>query len=144
MLLEKFFMYPSQICYACYKSSRTSSIIAEKKNWNTRFFCDYLHFTSIIWHCGCDNMKKNSCILPKFVMHVTSDQFSDKFNNGWKISLWLIYCDILHFKSIIWPCWHDNMKSFSFIAPKFVMHVTNKQFSDKFNNIFVYIVVEYT
>ena len=28
--------------------------------------------------------KKNSCILPKFVMHVTNDQFSDKFNNGQK------------------------------------------------------------
>ena len=25
-----------------------------------------------------------SCILPKCVMHVTNDQFSDKFNNGWK------------------------------------------------------------
>ena len=27
--------------------------------------------------------------------------------------------------------WRDNMKSFSFILPKFVMHVTNKQFSGK-------------
>ena len=26
------------------------------------------------------------------------------------------------------------MKSFSFILLKFVMHVTNKQFSDKFDN----------
>ena len=32
---------------------------------------------SIILPCGRD-------ILPKFVMHVTSDQFSDKFNNGYK------------------------------------------------------------
>ena len=25
-----------------------------------------------------------SCFLPKFVLHVTNDHFSDKFNNGWK------------------------------------------------------------
>ena len=29
-------------------------------------------------------MKSCSCILPKFVMHVTNDQFSDKFDNSWK------------------------------------------------------------
>ena len=54
-------------------------------------------------------------------MHATNDQFSDKFNNGWKKSKWLIY-------------YGDNMKSFSFILLKFVMRVTDKQFSDKFDN----------
>ena len=40
----------------------------------------------------------------------------------------------LHFTSIICTCWRDKMKSFSFILHKFVMHVTNKQFLDKFDN----------
>ena len=31
---------------------------------------------------GRDNLKKMSCVLPKFVMHVTNEQFSDKFSNG--------------------------------------------------------------
>ena len=35
-------------------------------------------------YCGRDNLKSFSCILPKFVMHVTNDQFSDKLNNGRK------------------------------------------------------------
>ena len=30
------------------------------------------------------NFKSFPCILSKFVMHVTNDQFSDKFNNGQK------------------------------------------------------------
>ena len=34
--------------------------------------------------CGRDNLKSFSCILLKFVMLVTNDQFSDKFNNGRK------------------------------------------------------------
>ena len=63
---------------------------------------------------------------------------SDKYNNGWKILKWLIYCDFLHFMSIIWPCGHDNMKSFLFILLKFVMHVTNKQFSDNFDNGWIF------
>ena len=29
---------------------------------------------------------------------------------------------------------YDNIKSFSFILLKFVMHATNKQFLDKFDN----------
>ena len=33
-------------------------------------------------------------------------------------------------------CGRDNMKSFSFILLKFVMHATNKQFSDKLDNGF--------
>ena len=36
--------------------------------------------------CERDNLKSFSCIIFKFViyMHVTNNQFSDKFNNGWK------------------------------------------------------------
>ena len=67
-------------------------------------------------------------------MQDTSDQFSDKFNNDWKKSEWLIYCDFSHFTSIIWPCWCDNLNSFSFILLKFVMYGTNKQFSDNFDS----------
>ena len=44
----------------------------------------FLHFTSIILPCGRDNLKRFSCILPKFVMHVINKQFSDKFIDGWK------------------------------------------------------------
>ena len=32
---------------------------------------------------GLLKLKSFPCILPKFVMHVTNDQFSDKLNNGW-------------------------------------------------------------
>ena len=47
---------------------------------------------------------------------------------------WLIYCDFLQkFTLIIWPCERDNLKSSSCILFKFVMHATNKQFSDNFN-----------
>ena len=36
-------------------------------------------------------------------MHVTNDQFSHKFKNGWK-KLWKWQnCDFAHFTSIIWP-----------------------------------------
>ena len=104
-------------------SSRTSSIMAEKIKMTDllRFFTFYVNNLIL-------------CILPKCVMHVTNDQFSDKFNNGWKKSKSLIYCAFSHFTSIIWPCLRNNMKRVSFILLKFVMHVTNKQFSDKFNN----------
>ena len=43
-----------------------------------RFFAFYVNNLT----CGRDKLESFSCILPKFVMHVTSDQFSDKFNNG--------------------------------------------------------------
>ena len=49
-------------------------------------------------YCGRDNFKSFSCILPKFVMHVMNDQFSDKFNNGQKK---FNYCDFSPFTSII-------------------------------------------
>ena len=114
-------------------SSRTSSIMAGKKK-KLPIYWDFSHFTSIIWPCGRDNLKSFSHILFKFVMHVTNDQFSDKFNNGRKKKKWPIYCDFSHFTSIIWPCGRDNLKGFSHILFKFVMHVSNDQFSDKFNN----------
>ena len=96
-----------------------------------RFFACYVNNLT----CGRDdNLKSFSDILLKFVMHVTNKQFSDKFNNSWKKnSKWLIYLDFLHFTSIIWPCGRENMKSFSCILLKFVMHATNKQISDKLN-----------
>ena len=49
-------------------------------------------------------------------------------------SKWLIYCDFSHFMSIILPCGRDNLKSFLCIIFKSVMHATNNQFSDKFND----------
>ena len=49
---------------------------------------DYCSRSSVVkvltFTCGRDNLKSYSVILPKFVMHVTNDQFSVKFNNGWK------------------------------------------------------------
>ena len=45
-----------------------------------RFFTFYVNNLT----CGRDNLKSFSHILFKFVMHVTNDQFSDKFNNGRK------------------------------------------------------------
>ena len=106
--------------------SRTSSIMAEK-NCYWLIYCDFSHVTSIIRHCERDNLKSFTCILFKFVKHVTNKQFSDKFNNGWKSSKWPIYCDFSQFMSINWHCG----QSFSCILFKFVMHVTNKHFSDK-------------
>ena len=38
----------------------------------------------MIWPSGRDNLKKLLCILFKFFMHVTNDQFSYQFINGWK------------------------------------------------------------
>ena len=137
--------------------------------------------SALAFTCGHDNLKSFSCILSKFVMRVTNDQFNngEKKINGpffaifrilrqyWPCpsyraqvfyvslpNLWCMlqmtssqtslimaefffkcpfYCDFLHFSSIFWPCGHDNMKSFSFILFKFVLHVINKQFSAKFD-----------
>ena len=55
-----------------------------------------------------------------------------------KKSKWLIYCDFSHFASIIWTEVRDNMKSFLFILLKFLYHVTNKQFADKFDNDWIF------
>ena len=40
--------------------------------------------SALAFTCGRDNLNSFSCIPPKSVMHVTNDQFSDKFNIGWK------------------------------------------------------------
>ena len=44
--------------------------------------------------------------------------------------------DLLQFFAFFlnWPCGRDNLKSFSCIITKSVMHVTNNQLSDKFIN----------
>ena len=60
-------------------------------------------------------------------MHVTNDQFLDKFNNGKKkIQNGRLIAIFRLIMSIIWPCGRDNLKSFSRILFKFVLHVTNK------------------
>ena len=48
-------------------------------------YCDFSHFTSIILPCGRDNFKSFSCILLKFLIHGTNNQFSAKLNNAKKI-----------------------------------------------------------
>ena len=53
-----------------------------EKNAKWPIYCDFLHFTVIIWPCGRDNLKNLLCILPKFVMHGTNDPFSYEFNIG--------------------------------------------------------------
>ena len=64
-------------------SSWTSSIMAEQNFKMADLLC-FLHFTSIIWPCGHNNLKSFLCMLFKFVMHVANKQLSDKFNNYWK------------------------------------------------------------
>ena len=71
------------LCMLLVTSSRTSSIMADKK-FKWPIYCDFSHFTSIIWPCGRNNMNIFACILPKFVVHVTNDQFSNKLDNVWK------------------------------------------------------------
>ena len=80
-------------------------------NWSSALSASALTFT-----CGRDNLKSFPCILSKFVMHVTNDQFSDKFNNSYKKSTWPIYCDFLYFASIIWPCGRNNFNISSIMA----------------------------
>ena len=68
-------------------------------------------------------------------MHVTNDQFSDKFNNDWKkIQNGRLIAIFRLFTSIIWPSGRDTLKSFLHILFKFVMHVTKKYFLNQFNN----------
>ena len=67
-------------------------------------------------------------------MHVTHNQFSEKFKNE-NSSEWPIYCYFSHLMSIILPCGRDlTSKFFSCILLKFVLHAANNQFSDNFNN----------
>ena len=61
--------FPNVLCMSRVTSSRTSSIMTWKKSkW--LIYCNFSHFTSIIWPCERDNMESFSCILPKFVMHI--------------------------------------------------------------------------
>ena len=63
-------------------SSRTSSIMAEKKMANVlQFFAFHINNLTL---CALQLEKFFSCILFKFVMHATNKQFSDKFKNGQK------------------------------------------------------------
>ena len=39
---------------------------------------------ALTFTCGRDNLTSFTCILPEFFMHITNDQFSDKFKNGLK------------------------------------------------------------
>ena len=114
--------FPNVLCMLLMTSSRTSSIMAEKKI-KMADYCVFSHFTSIILPCGRDNLKNLLCML-LVISSRTSSIMAEK-------KKWPIYCD---FTSIIWLCWRDSMKSFLCIIPKFVMHVTTDQFSDKFNN----------
>ena len=41
-------------------------------------------------------------------MHVTNNQFSDKFNNGCKKLKMADLLSFPHFTSIIWPCGRNN------------------------------------
>ena len=54
-------------------------------DWKTVKMTIYLdffsYFTTVILLCLCDNFKTFPCILLKFVLHVATNQFSDKFNN---------------------------------------------------------------
>ena len=104
----------------------------KKSKWP--IYCDFSHFTSITWPCGRDNLKKMYVSFPSLLCMLLVTKFSNKFNNGWKKIKMADLLSFLHFTSIIWPCGRDNMKSFPCILPKFVMHVTNDQFSDKFEN----------
>ena len=83
-----------------------------------RFFAFYV-YSFTLWT---QKLEKFSCILNKFVMHTTNNQFSEKLNNEWK--KWPIYCDFT-----LWPR----------LLQKNVMYhaqicTANNQSSDKFNN----------
>ena len=61
-----------------------------------------------------------------------NNQFSDNF--WWKKLKWAIYYDFSHFTYLFLHCGLDNLESFSCILLKFVLHVANNQFSNKFTN----------
>ena len=66
-------------------------------------------------------------------MHVTNSHFLDELKNAKNLLKIDDYCDFSPFTKLISPCRRDKNESFPFILLKFVMHVANKQFSDKFN-----------
>ena len=67
-------------------------------------------------------------------MHYTNDQFSDQFNNGLKK---IKITDLLRFFGFYvnnLTLWARELEQFFMYACQIVVHVTNDQFSDKFNN----------
>ena len=80
-------------------SSWTSSIITEKKTQNGRFTVIFRILRQKFDLVGA--LKSFLCILPKSVMHVTSDQFTDKFNNGRKKMADLLRFFAFYFNNLI-------------------------------------------
>ena len=137
-ITSKKFHASDVLCRLLMTSSRTSLIMAEFfSKW--QIYCDFSLFKSIIWPCGRVDFKSFSCILLKFVILekvVNYEQFSDKFNNGWKKKLKTAYLFrfMAFYLNNFLRCGRDKFKSFLCILLKFVPHFANNQFSDKFNN----------
>ena len=111
----------SQLKFDVVSRSSFSCIPLKFVTWRVHFtsgpnqFSDAL--SSLILPCGCDTFKRFPCILVDFFMHVTSNQFSDKFNNGnKKLNLYIV--------GTIFSC----------ILLRCVRYVANNQLSDKFKN----------
>ena len=49
-----------------------------EKNIKMADLLRFFYFSPIIWPWEGDNLNISSCILPKFVMHVTNDYITDK------------------------------------------------------------------
>ena len=95
------------LCMLLISSSWTSSIMAEKKStWP--IYCNFSHFTSIIWHCGRDNLKSFFYVLSSnllCMLLITSSRTSS-IMAGKKFKM--ADCHFSHFTSIIWPCGRNN------------------------------------
>ena len=73
-----FYVFSMRRCSAFLSFLARLLILIKKVGyWNWSSAASALTFT-----IGRDNLKSFSCILSKFVLHVTNDQFSGKFNNG--------------------------------------------------------------
>ena len=113
----------SQLKFDVVSRSSFSCIPLKFVTWRVHFtsrpnqFSDAL--SSLISPCGCDKFKRFPCILVDFFMHVTSNQFSHKFNNGNKNLNFYIVGTIFSCRPILLRC---------------VRHVANNQLSDKFKN----------
>ena len=90
--------FPNLFCMLLMTTSRTSSIMAEKK-FKMADLLDFSPFTSIIWPCGRDNLKSFSRILFKFVMHLLMTSSRTSSIMAEKKKKWP-YCDFSHFTSI--------------------------------------------
>ena len=94
-----FYVSFPNLLYTLQLTSSWTSLIMAEQNFKLQIYCNFSH--SISWPCRNDYLKSFSCILFKFVMHVTNRQFSGKFDNNWKKFKLQIYFDFLHFMSII-------------------------------------------